>query len=126
MTTTTATRKTTKKQETRTAKLTTVGTARVLGLTTGKDTAFYLLTTLAATVGAGFHLAKADRGDGPGEEYDVLLDGQFSSCECKGFLRWNHCKHVEALTALVKSGKLSAPTASKPQAEPIPCDLEDL
>jgi len=125
MTTTTATRKTAKKQD-RAAKLTTVGTAQVLGLTTGKDTVFYLLTTLAATVGAGFHLAKADRGDGPGEEYDVLLDGQFSSCECMGFLRHGHCKHVEALTALVKCGKLSAHTASKPQAEPTPCDLEDL
>jgi len=115
-----------RKSENRVATLRPIGAAQVLGLTAGKDTVFYLLTPLAATVGAGFHLAKADRGDGPGEEYDVLLDGQFSSCECKGFLRWNHCKHVEALTALVKSGKLSAHTASKPQPEPTPCDLEDL
>jgi hypothetical protein len=40
--------------------------------------------------------------------YDVHLAGQgsHSSCECKGFLRWGHCKHVEALEALAASGKL--------------------
>jgi hypothetical protein len=32
--------------------------------------------------------------------YDVrqLPEGG-ASCECKGFLRWGHCKHVETLTA---------------------------
>jgi hypothetical protein len=122
----------TKKQE-RTAKLMTLGNSQVLALTTGKDTVFYKLEALAADRGTGFRLSKADRGDGPGEVYDVLLDGQFSSCECKGFLRWNHCKHLEALTALCQCGKIAA---SKPEAKPAPkpqqaapavCDfLEDL
>lgn len=39
--------------------------------------------------------------------YDVLVDGRNSICECKGFNRWGHCKHVEALTALVAAGKLA-------------------
>ena len=110
----------TKKQE-RTAKLMHVGNVQVLVLATSKDTTFYMLHTLPADRVAGFRLSKADRGDGPEAEYDVRLDGQFSSCECKGFLRWNHCKHVEGLAALVKCGKLSVPSvASKPESQPEP------
>ncbi len=114
------------KQE-RTAKLMQLGNVQVLALTTGKDTVFYRLETLLAGAGRGFRLVKAERGDGPGEEYDVHLDGQFSSCECKGFLRWNHCKHVESLTALVKCGKLAAPSVTskpEPQPEPAKCCFE--
>jgi hypothetical protein len=106
----------TKKQE-RTAKLMTLGNSQVLALTTGKDTVFYRLETLAADRGTGFRLTKADCGDGPGEHYDVLLDGQFSSCECKGFLRWNHCKHLESLAALCKCGKIAV---SGPAPKPAP------
>jgi hypothetical protein len=114
----TATATKSRKQEDRSAKLMHVGNVDVLVLTTGKETIAYMLEALPATVGCGFRLTKADRGDGPGEEYDVLLDGQFSSCECKGFMRWNHCKHVESLTALVKCGKITPPPASKPQPAP--------
>jgi hypothetical protein len=104
----TATRKTKKTtEETRTAKLLTVGTSKVLALTTERDgTSFYRLEVLAADRGRGFRLTKADKGDGETAEYDVNLDGQFSSCECKGFYRWNHCKHAESLAALVGAGKL--------------------
>jgi hypothetical protein len=83
-----------------------LGNVQVLALTTGKDTVFYRLEALLADAGRGFRLVKADRGDGPGEEYDVLLDGRDSSCECKGFLRWGHCKHLESLSALSNSGKV--------------------
>jgi hypothetical protein len=38
--------------------------------------------------------------------YHVNLNGQQSSCECKGFLHHGHCKHVEGLTVLVQAGKL--------------------
>ena len=71
---------------------------------------------------AAFHLQKADTGDGPGEEYDVLLDGQFSTCECKGFLRHgmkaaggSGCKHIAGCKAALDAGQLKAsPVASKP------------
>src|SRR5256885_6541512 len=32
--------------------------------------------------------------------YAVLLSGNDSTCDCKGFTRWNHCKHTESLLAL--------------------------
>jgi hypothetical protein len=41
-----------------------------------------------------------------GGTYHVNRCGKASSCECKGHLRWGHCKHVEALTALQRAAKL--------------------
>lgn len=107
MNTTTKTRQRIKPS--RTANLLTVGASQVLALTVGKETTFYKLETLLADAGQGFRLVKADKGDGPGEEYDVLLFGRQSSCECKGFLRHHHCKHLESLAALNQAGKLSVP-----------------
>jgi hypothetical protein len=105
-----------RRPQTRTAKLMQLGNVEVLALTTGKETVFYRLESLLADAGRGFRLVKADRGNGPEETYDVLLDGQFSTCECKGFLRWNHCKHVESLSALCEVGKL--PAAPVPAVKP--------
>jgi hypothetical protein len=34
----------------------------------------------------------------------VRIVGQRSQGECKGFARWNRCKHVEGLQALQKRG----------------------
>jgi len=61
----------------------------------------------------GFRLEKVKPvpAEGEPDHYDVLLDGERSTCECQGFLRWGHCKHVESLLALIKCGKLSAPMA---------------
>jgi hypothetical protein len=44
------------------------------------------------------------RRDGEGQDalsYDIRLspDG-FVECECKGYLRWQHCKHVRTLQAM--------------------------
>lgn len=116
MTTATKTRKTTKEQP-RSAKLTTLNNGyKVLWLTVGDAIQTYGLTPLSSDFGTAYHLLKADRGDGPGEEYDVLLNGRDSSCTCKGNNYRGHCKHVEALAALVKSGTLAV--ASKPDEEP--------
>jgi hypothetical protein len=41
-----------------------------------------------------------------GETYDVVLDGEQSSCECNGFLRWSHCKRVVACAELAGRGEL--------------------
>jgi len=46
------------------------------------------------------------------ENYSVLLDGQQSSCECLGFLRWGNrkpCRHIASLLMLASLGKLDAP-----------------
>jgi hypothetical protein len=104
----TRTRKTTRKPEARTVRLMQVGASQVLAITKGKDTTFYRLEELTTSYGRGFRLHKADRGDGPEDHYDVMLDGARTSCECLGNLKHNHCKHVEGLQPVVKSGKLPA------------------
>jgi hypothetical protein len=118
MTTTTKTRK----PVTRSAKVTRLGDATILWLTVDKNVTAYRVTPLPCAFGkAAFHLQKADKGDGQPEEYDVLLDGQRSTCECKGFLRHGMkaadgrgCKHVAGCQAAVNAGQLQA--APKPQA----------
>lgn len=42
------------------------------------------------------------------ENYDVRIKNGAVECECKGFLRANHCKHCEALVAV---GLFPAPRA---------------
>jgi len=101
----------TRKQQPRLARLVQVGQSQVLALTQGKDTTFYRLEELTTSYGRGFRLHKADKGNGPEDHYDVMLDGARTSCECLGNLRHNHCEHVEGLQALAASGKLPA---SKP------------
>jgi hypothetical protein len=77
---------------------------RILRLRVGKQTDFYRLRPLASDFGRAFELRKL--GPRGGETYHVLLDGRESTCECKGFLRWSHCKHLESLHALLAAGKL--------------------
>lgn len=38
--------------------------------------------------------------------YDVLLDGERSTCDCIGHEQYRHCKHCESLLALAAAGKL--------------------
>jgi hypothetical protein len=63
----------------------------------------YNLAPIPSEFGRAFRLVKLL---GPHDRYDVLLDGERSRCECRGFLRWHHCKHVSALLALLQAGKL--------------------
>jgi hypothetical protein len=115
MTSATKTRKTTKQQP-RSAKLMQLpGGSLILWLTVADQTQAYSVTPLASDFGAAFHLHKADRGDGQTELYDVLLHGRQSSCTCKGNTYRGKCKHVEALTALVQSGKLAV---REPEPQP--------
>jgi hypothetical protein len=63
----------------------------------------YNVARIPSDFGRAFRLVKIL---GPHDRYDVLLNGEHSSCECKGFLRHGHCKHVDGLQALVAAGKL--------------------
>jgi hypothetical protein len=65
----------------------------------------YLLDRVPSDFGAAFHLVKRDYGD-EAHDYHVCLNGDASSCECPGFLRWNHCRHIESLAALCVAGRL--------------------
>jgi hypothetical protein len=105
----TTTTKTTRKPEARSLRLTVVGNANVLWITTGKLTTAYKLEALKSDFGRAFRLCKADQGDGAPEVYDVCLQaGGRSSCECLGHLRHAHkgtvCKHVASLFQLQQRG----------------------
>jgi hypothetical protein len=79
-------------------------TPGVLRITVGKEQADYFLTAVPADFGRAFRLEKI--GEEDGEAYHVNLDGQQRTCECKGHLRHNHCKHADGLAALIAAGRL--------------------
>jgi hypothetical protein len=79
------------------------GIEGVLVLTVDGEATAYLARRIPADAGEGWELMKFRKAEGDERiVYHVCLairHGQHS-CECKGFLRWGHCKHVEALLAL--------------------------
>jgi hypothetical protein len=112
-------------------RLAQVGTATVLWITQGQDTTAYKVQPIPHDFGqAAFRLSKADRGDGPGEVYEVLLDGPKSLCACKGFERHGMCKtgagcrHIASLAALLSAGQL-APAPEPASVCPIDADALD-
>jgi hypothetical protein len=106
-----------RKAPTRTAHVQQLGRTCVLWLTVDKLVTAYRVTRLPHDFGsAAFRLEKADQGDGQPEVYDVLLDGQESRCDCKGFERHGMsaqggtgCKHVAGLAAAYLAGRLPLP-----------------
>src|SRR5262245_40379575 len=65
----------------------------------------YWLYVQPSDVGEAFRLEKLiPTEDGPaerGEVYQVCFQDQHNqTCECKGFLRHGHCKHLDSLKAL--------------------------
>jgi len=81
------------------------GSPALLEMTIGAETFSYWLKPLAADFGTSFEVRKllADGGD----VYHVHIDEQgHHSCTCKGGTYCGHCKHLEAVLALRKAGKL--------------------
>lgn len=68
----------------------------------GKDRDLYAVKKLPSDFGFAFEVAKHG-GDTP---YHVCINAMHSTCECKGFVRWGKCRHVDGLTALTKAGKI--------------------
>jgi hypothetical protein len=101
---TTLTHKRTRYKLSRTVRLY-PGSPALLEMTIGRDTFSYWLRPIPADEGQAFELRKL-LGDG-GDVYHVNVNGQHSSCECQGWCRWGHCKHVAACRALIAQGKLS-------------------
>src|SRR5437660_421257 len=66
-----------------------------------KVDAYFLEPIVCQFSGRGLILHKHD-----GTSYSVRIDGNDSECDCKGFTRFGHCKHVESLLALQQRGKL--------------------
>jgi hypothetical protein len=95
----------------------------VLWITQDGETRGYLLTPLASDFGTAYQLLKADNGDSQTEKYDVLLNGREISCTCPGHTYRHKCKHVDALLALVRAGKLCVP---EPEQQPSEvCAFDD-
>ena len=65
----------------------------------------YFLTLIPADFGRGFKVEKIGLtcNEPP---YCVNIDGENKTCECKGYLKWGHCKHADGLAALIAAGKL--------------------
>jgi hypothetical protein len=93
------------------------------------DSDLYFLTPVPADFGLGFKLTRRDYTAGAeattaGDEYHVNLGGgpvNSHLCECKGFCRWGHCKHVEGLLALSKAGQLVSACDRDPFPKRCPC-----
>jgi len=87
------------------------GNPGIVSIRAGAVLREYFLWTLAAAFGTAFRLERFASQIDDGEEagpYDVNLGASESSstCECKGHLRWGHCKHVGSLLTLRNKGKL--------------------
>jgi hypothetical protein len=76
----------------------------VVRITVGTEAKHYFLAPVPCDFGRGFQLEGFELEGGA--KYAVCLDGEKTSCECKGFLKHGHCKHVEGLAALVKASRL--------------------
>jgi hypothetical protein len=76
---------------------------RILTLFVAKEAFLYFLAAIACDYGRGFALEKFEGG----EVYHVHFDKDMGdSCTCLGFLRHRHCKHRDALAALMAAGRL--------------------
>jgi hypothetical protein len=104
-----------------------IGNSLILWLTVSKTTTAYRMVPLSSDFGRAVRLEKADQGDGQPEAYDVLLDGQRSSCECRGHLRHGHCKHLDGIRAVIAGGQLADAIPEPPESqreEPARCCFE--
>jgi hypothetical protein len=90
-------------------------------MTIGKESFAYFVKRIHADFGMGFEFTKCPDCVGPtGDEvYHVNYDPgrRLSTCDCLGGLHHGHCKHQEAIVALIQSGKLPVPEV-KPEEKP--------
>ncbi len=74
----------------------------VFEITSGRKSALYVFREIPCAIGGrGFAVHRL----GLGNLYHVRVgDPAVCSCECMGFLRHGHCKHVAGLLALIWQG----------------------
>jgi hypothetical protein len=76
----------------------------VFSISDGPKTVSYALRELACDIGGrGFVVHRL----GLGTLYHVRVGNPYDcTCECMGFLKYSHCKHIDALRALIDTGLL--------------------
>jgi hypothetical protein len=80
------------------------GNPGIIDITVNGKTTCYFVRNVPTDFGRGFELEKF--GTQGGEIYHVLLEEDGRSCDCKGALKWGHCKHADSVLKLVQLGKL--------------------
>lgn len=102
------------------------GNPMLVEMTIGKESFAYFVKKIHADYGMGFEFTKCPDGIGPVSEdvYHVHYDParRLSTCDCKGGEFHRHCKHQEAIVALINAGKI----AVRQQAARESMPLEDL
>ena len=72
-------------------------------------TDFYFIERIEGCDDLAYQLVKMDPAldgtDKEAEAYAVNLT--MRTCDCKGWHRWTHCKHLDAVTAVYEEGGLS-------------------
>jgi hypothetical protein len=85
------------------------GTFATLRLCVGKDEATYTVEPRKVPRGQAARYVKQGLvdvyEDGSGH-HDVLLDGELTTCDCKGFQRWGRCRHCWSLEIALRRGWL--------------------
>ncbi|HEY2908670.1 MAG TPA: hypothetical protein VGI99_00400 [Gemmataceae bacterium] len=94
---------------------------------TGKGKiAEYAIVEFHADGGRGFRISNRAGG---ADAYAVFLPFEeladsgmaFESCDCRGFERFGHCKHIAAIRAIVDRGLIALPTVTPaPATIPMP------
>jgi hypothetical protein len=87
---------------------------RVFFITFSIDGTDYKVLPLPIDPSIGTKAVRFCKQGGDGEVYDLHLDAFGWNCQCRGFLRHGHCKHVSTVQ---KAGPIFAATAA-PAAEP--------
>jgi hypothetical protein len=57
----------------------------------------YVVTPLVPEPSGARKAFRLQKETGDGQVYDVHLTDQGPRCNCKGFVRWGHCKHITML-----------------------------
>jgi hypothetical protein len=92
-------------------------------MTIGKESFAYFVKKIHADFGMGFEFRKIEvngMSENSDETYHVHYDParRSSTCDCLGGLHHGHCKHQEAIVALINSGKIAVPAPKQPESKP--------
>src|SRR4051794_38691701 len=78
----------------------------ILDVDMGKQLFSYFLTPLPSDFGRAFELRRYNPADGETYHVNLGADPTEHLCDCMGFLRWSHCKHISSLVELTEGGAL--------------------